>query len=112
MIDGLFDPAKVDLVGVAVDGVVELFVLQDQPWTGSDAQLGSLQQKIHNYVAYALDGPMVDSYPEVAGMPWRIVVHSQIGEPDGRTSLMLEALREPLLRYGASLAVRTGSPAG
>jgi len=110
--DGLFDPAKVDVVGVSADGTVELFIVQDRPWTGTDAQLGSLQQKIHNYVSYALDGAMVSSYPEVAGTSWRIVIHSHVGEPDNRTTIMLEALREPRLGYGASLVVRTGNGAG
>jgi hypothetical protein len=51
----LFDPAKVDVCAISQDGVVELFIVQDHPGTGSDAQLQSRQDKVQTYVSYALD---------------------------------------------------------
>lgn len=102
----LFDPAKLDLVGVSADGIVQLFIVQDQPWTGSDAQLMSLQEKIQSYVAYALDGAMIRDYPEVAGKPWEIVIDSQTDAPDPRTQHVLTSLNERLAAYGGSLSVK------
>lgn len=64
----LFDPAKVDVCSVSGDGVVELVIVQDHPWTGSDAHVESLQQKIQTYVSYALDGQMVADFPQTAGL--------------------------------------------
>jgi len=105
--DSLFDPTKVDLVAESADGVVELVILADAPWTGSDAQLRSLQEKVQSYVSYALDGGLRASYPEVAGQPWRILIHSQVGEPDQRTEQVLAGLAERLPNYGGSLLVRS-----
>ena len=57
-----------------------MFIVQDHPWTGSDAQLQSLQDiKVQTYVSYALDGQMVAAYPDTVGLKWRIVIHAQTG---------------------------------
>jgi hypothetical protein len=95
-----FDPTKVDLVGASAEGVLQLFIVQDQPWSGSDAQLTSLQEKVQTYVSYALDGQLERDYPEVVGKPWQIVIHSQVGQPDERTQYVLTALNARLGTYG------------
>jgi hypothetical protein len=46
--------------------------VQDRPWTGSDEQITTLHQKIHNYVSLAVDGPLLATYPETEGLPWRL----------------------------------------
>ena len=47
--DALFDPTKVDVVSVSEDGsVVTVSISQVGPWSGSDVQLQSLQEKIHD----------------------------------------------------------------
>ena len=79
----LFDASKVDLVAV-VDGAVELHIVRDSAWTGTDEELRSFQDKVHAYVGYALDGQMVADYPETAGLGWIIVVDSNHGSQDCR----------------------------
>jgi hypothetical protein len=55
----VFDASKVDLVTLDPNSdVVSLYIVATEDWTGVDEQLVSLQQKIHNYVSYALDGQM------------------------------------------------------
>lgn len=103
-----FDPGKVDLVAEAADGSVELVIVQDHPWTGSDAQVASLQQKVQTYVSFALDGQLASQFPETQTRPWRIVVTSTEGRPDPRTRFILEALAEKLPQYGGSLETRPG----
>lgn len=105
----LFDPSKVDLVSEAADGTVELVIVVDSPWTGSDAQLTSLQEKVHSYVSFAVDGGLAESYPEVADRPWRILIQSLCGKPDERTGCVLAGLAERLPSYGGALAVRSDS---
>jgi len=105
----LFDPAKVDVCAISEGGVVELFIVQDHPWTGSDAQLQSLQDKVQTYVSYALDGQMVAAYPETLGLRWRIVIHAQTGPPDVRTQTVLDALNQRLTGYGGSIDTRVGT---
>ncbi len=102
----VFEPLKVDLVAESPDGVTELVIVQSNRWTGSDAQIGSLQGKVQAYVSFALDGGLVQHFPETKGRPWRIVVHSRSGEPDGRTQYVLDALAARLPDYGGSLVVR------
>ena len=100
-----FDPSKVDLVSLAADGSVNLWVVQPNAWDGSDSEIQALQLKIHNYVSYALDGGMAADYPETVGQPWKIVVHSQAGPPDVGTAQILSVLSERLPVYGGSIEV-------
>ncbi|MFC5379930.1 DUF6572 domain-containing protein [Aquipuribacter nitratireducens] len=104
--DFTFDPLKVDLVAEAADRVTELIVVQSSPWTGSDAQIRSLQDKVHTYVSFPLDGEMARRFPESVGRPWRIVINSLSGAPDARTQSVLDMLAVRLPRHGGSLLVR------
>lgn len=104
--DSLFDAGKVDLVAESAEGTIELVIVQDQPWTGSDAQLTSLQDKVQTYVSFALDGGLTQQFPEAAGRPWRIVLSCQTGQPDESTSAVLDALAARLPEHGGSLLVR------
>lgn len=99
-----FDPGTVDIVSIPQSGlVVDLHIVQDSPWTGSDEQLTTLQQKIHNYVSFAIDGPLVATYPETDGLPWRIVIVSREGPPDARTSSILDQVASAVRQYGGEL---------
>jgi hypothetical protein len=82
---------------------VDLHIVQDQAWTGSDEQITSLQHKINNYVSFALDGALTEKYPETEGKPWRIVIASQAGEPDPRTMVVLDQRAPALREYGGDL---------
>jgi uncharacterized protein DUF6572 len=102
----VFDAGTVDLVGISPEGTtVNLYIVQSDAWSGSDEQLLTLQQKIHNYVSFALDGPMVDHYPETAGLSWRIVIDSQTGPPDSRTSFVLDQVAVAVRTFGGELIV-------
>jgi hypothetical protein len=60
----MFDAAKVDLVTVTPQSdAVLLHIVASAEWAGNDAQLQSLQEKIHNYVGNAVDGQMHRDYP-------------------------------------------------
>jgi hypothetical protein len=101
-----FDPGKVDLVSIPKSrSVVDLHIVQDTPWIGSDDQITTLQQKINNYVSFALDGALEDNYPETAGLPWRIVIVSREGQPDSRTSFVLDQITSAVRQYGGELVV-------
>jgi hypothetical protein len=104
----MFDPAKIDLVAVSPDASsAELYIEADLPWTGSDAQIRSLQEKIHSYVGFAMDGQMAEAHPQTAALPWRIVIRCRSGEPDPRTVDVLVRTVEPVRGYGGDLEVRT-----
>lgn len=102
-----FDPASVDVVALSPDrSTVDLVIVQSGEWTGSDTQLESLQAKIQSYVGYALDGQLVEQYPEVEGLPWRIVIDCQTGPPDALASAVFAHVAQVLPTYGGSLDVR------
>lgn len=104
--DILFDASKVDLVSLAADeSAVELHIVADGAWTGSDEQIRSLQEKVQTYVGYAVDGQLVAAYPECASMPWRIVIQCRSGGPDPRTADVLARTRQPVQGYGGDLVV-------
>lgn len=106
----LFDPAKVDVVSISEDGkTVTVSVAQVGPWTGSDSQIKSLREKIHNCVGFILDGQMTNLYPETSGLTWQIGVDCHYGVPDSRTEFVLDQLAEAIAKYGGSLIIRTPS---
>jgi hypothetical protein len=106
--DVLFDAEKIDLVALARDGrSVDLIIVADAPWTGSDGQLQSLQAKVHNYGGFAADGQTTRTYPETESLPWRIVVECVVGPPDDRTNDVLGRAVEPVRRYGGDLTIHT-----
>lgn len=105
--DSLFDAGKVDLVSESAEGVIDLVIVQDQPWTGSEGQVASLQSKVQTYVSFALDGGLAEQFPEAAGRPWRILLHCQTGAPDAQTQSVLDVLATRLPEYGGSLLIRT-----
>jgi len=105
--DELFDMSKVDLVSVSEDGsTVSLYIVSDSGWSASDAQIESLQKKIHNYVSFAIDGPMTATYQGTDGLAWQIVIDCQAGLPDERTRAVLSQVREALTGYGGDLVVQ------
>jgi len=77
----LFDPTKVDMISKKSNGDARLFIIQDQPWTGSDAEIESLEQKVHYYVSFAAGGALVALEPQFSGRPWAIVLDTYTGRP-------------------------------
>lgn len=93
-------------MALSSDGAsVELHIVADDPWSGSDDQLRSLQEKMHNYVVYAEDGQLAAAYPETVGMAWVIVVTSYAGPPDARTAELLKTAAPVIRRYGGDLRI-------
>jgi hypothetical protein len=99
-----FDPTKVDLVALTPNkSTVQLYIVQDAPWTGSDEQLPSLQDKVHTHVSYAVDGQLARDHPRVTALPWQIVLDCQAGGPDARTTAALAELAALVTRHGGNL---------
>lgn len=100
----MFDSTKVDTVALTSEGdAVLLYIFERDGWAGTDEQLLSLQEKIHTYVGYAVDGQMSRDYPEASTLPWCIVIESQAGPPDSRSLEMIDRLADPVRRYGGDL---------
>ena len=94
----LFDPEKIDVVMEGRDGEANLYIVQDQPWRGTEEEARSLEQKLDNYVAFAVGGQMQEMYPQLRGARWRIVIDTYVGAPSGdcwaRLSIRGDAIRD------------------
>lgn len=103
--ESILDTGKVDLVSESADGQIELVIVQPGPWTGSDEQVQSFQDKIQTYVSFAVDGQLATQFPSAADRPWVITIRSLAGPPDPRTSGVVDALKERLVPYGGSIRI-------
>ncbi|GAA5177176.1 hypothetical protein GCM10025771_13770 [Niveibacterium umoris] len=61
---GIRHPDVVDLVTNG-DDAFRLVLVEEQELTDDDAL--ELQQKLNNYLGFALDGPLLERYPEASG---------------------------------------------
>jgi len=84
-------------------GEAKLYVVQDQPWSGSDAETRSLEQKLRNYVTFARDGQMHKMYPKLRGQEWRIVIDTYVGPPDAKCWARLSTLGDEIRDLGGDL---------
>lgn len=99
----------IDAMGVdAREGVVVLVMTEERAWSGEDAQLFQLQEKLNAYLSFVLDGEMAESHPELDGKPVRIVVRCA-GQPDERTVAMLAKVREQIAFQGIDLEVHVAA---
>src|SRR5262245_1855827 len=91
--DGVPFAPGIDMLAVKPDPPEAVLVITlGQPWTGSNAQLLSLAQKVRNYTHFVLSGQMEQGHPETAGMPWRVEVVTLVGDPDLVTAEFLPQL--------------------
>lgn len=108
MNDTLFDPTTIDLVSLTPDGKgVELRIINDRGWSGSDNQINSLQSKVQTYVSFALDGQLAATYPKTAQLSWSIVIACREGFPDPRTNFVINQMAGAVGQHGGSLRVES-----
>jgi hypothetical protein len=101
----LFDPEKIDLVTQDPSGGANLYVVQDQPWIGTEAEAESLEQKLRNYATFAREGQMHQMYPELRGQPWKIFIDTYVGPPPADCWERLSALGDVIRDLGGDLIV-------
>jgi len=100
----------VDLVAQSPQGVVNLVIVQDQRWSGLESEWTSLNQKIHNYVAFVLDGQMAKQYPDVAGRGWRILIHNYFDDPPEEYLDALGKVGDGVRSHGGDLILEKLAP--
>lgn len=86
-------------------GEAELYIVQDQPWLGTDEETRSLQQKLNNYVTFALAGQMHQMYPYLRGVPWRIVIDTYVGAPNADCWSRLSTWGDAIRNQGGDLII-------
>src|SRR2546430_5281965 len=83
------ETAVIDLVSYnAKTDTYSLIIVEERPWDGSGQRLLELQQRVNDYLSFALDGEMTRLYPDSRGKQVRILL-SCMNEPDSITSEFL-----------------------
>ena len=105
---GLAAPKLVDAVAYEEKtATYRLLLVVDAPWDHSTRQLNALQEKLNNYIGFALDGPMAERYPGSDGKD--VVVRLQCATaPSGRTSATLQKMEAALKELGLGFELAVG----
>lgn len=72
-----------------------LAMYERRPWTGGDAQLFQLQEKLNAYLSFALDGELREAFPQFAEVPVQIQLRT-VYDPDHRAADLMRRMREQL----------------
>ncbi len=96
--------ATIDLITETKSGSYKLILVQRELWDGSDDQLADLQQRINEYLAFALDGELHRLHPESIGRP--VVIQLDIEhEPDPRTREFLAKVADIVTTCGLAFVI-------
>lgn len=102
---GVRDPRLIDLITYdPKSGEYVLIMTENREWDGSADRVLELQEKLNNYLSFALDGQMARQYPESVGKPLRLQLDC-LSIPDPETSRLIEMVREKLRADGIRLVV-------
>jgi hypothetical protein len=108
---GVENAKVVDLISVdpASDTVV-LTMIERRPWGASPQQFQQIEEKINRYMGYALDGFLVEQYPQYEGK--RVQIRLECAEqPRGEAVLFVSAAARAAKDHGLELVVAVKPPA-
>ncbi|SRR5579862_3498666 len=91
----------------AATGDVVLVMTEERPWDGSDERLFQLQEKVNAYLSFALDGEMLENYPQAAGKGIRLRLKCA-DEPDARTLRFIAMIRKQIAYQYIAFEVAAG----
>ena|ERR1035437_8470033 len=83
---------------------IVLIIVDDRPWDGSRDRLEELQQRVNDYLGFALDGDLRQKFPETSGLPFRLQLDTS-AQPDAKTTGFIEELNHAIAQYGTRLEV-------
>jgi hypothetical protein len=93
---GLEHPAVLD--AFAHDKRRDILVLamyETRPWTGEEAHILQLQEKLNAYASFILDGEMAESFPQFVGKPVEVQLRTR-HQPDPLTLGFLNQAKDQL----------------
>src|SRR6476659_9699106 len=108
---GVENSKVVDLISVdEASGKVVLTMIERRAWGASDQQFQQIEEKINRYMGYALDGYLVEHYPDYAGKPVQIRLECAEA-PHGEAVLFVQAAARAAADHGLELVVVVSPPA-
>jgi hypothetical protein len=103
---GVENPKLLDLITVdAESGKVVLVMYERRPWGANPRQLQQIEEKINRYMAYALDGFLVEHHPEHQGKAVQIRLECA-EDPQGEAAAFVAAARYAMEQHGLELVVK------
>jgi hypothetical protein len=116
---GIEHAGVIDFLGFDKNaGEVLLKMVETRPWTPGSAQLFQLQEKLNAYLSFALDGEMLEAYPQFAQKPVRVRLECATA-PGPDESAFFQHVYEQTLLQGIAFDVDVvggvcgcGQPAG
>jgi hypothetical protein len=90
---------------------VALIMLERRPWDGTELRLFQLQEKINAYLSFALDGEMMEAYPQFAAKSIRLQLDCAT-MPDSGVVEFLSVVRDQIAFQGINLEVRVMGEGG
>ena len=95
-VKGLEHPGVLDAMAYDTrSGTLVLAMYESRPWSGGEAQLFQLQEKLNAYLSFALDGELQEAYPDLAGRKISIQLRT-LHEPDETVAAFASSVRGQL----------------
>jgi Holliday junction resolvase-like predicted endonuclease len=105
---GVENPMVLDLVTLEGDTVV-LVMIERRRWGAAAQQLTQIEEKINRYMAYALDGFLVQHYPQYQGKAVQIRLDC-VEAPQGEVARFVQAAAQSMKAYALGFAVNVVVP--
>ena len=107
---GVENPKVLDLISVdPVSDKVVLTMIERRAWGASDRQFQEIEEKIDRYMGYALDGFLVQQYPQYEGKAVQIRLQCA-EEPHGDAVLFVQAAARAAGDHGLGAVVAVAPP--
>jgi hypothetical protein len=107
---GVQNPAVIDLITTDPDGdTVILVMLERRAWGASSQQFKQIEEKVNRYMGYALDGFLVEHYPQHEGKAVQIRLDCAEA-PHDQAERFVEAMGEAIQAHGLTFAVKILPP--
>jgi hypothetical protein len=95
---------KINAVTITGEGIVALVMRY-----AASMPIDSMQQRVQEYVSFAVDGPLVAQFPETAGKPVQILVAPDEA-PTAELESYVDLVRPKLAAYGVAIEInRSGA---
>lgn len=107
---GVQNPSVIDLIASdpKSDSVV-LVMTERRPWGASSQQFKQIEEKVNRYMGYALDGFLVEHYPQHEGKPVRIRLDCAEA-PHGEAEKFVQAMADAIQQHGLAFALNVLPP--
>ncbi len=109
---GVQNPKVLDLITFdAAAGHVVLVMIERRPWGTDPQQFRQIEEKINHYLGFALDGFLVQHYPQYQDKPVQVRLDCA-EQPHGEAVRFVQAAEQAIRAQGVGFALKVGAPQG